>query len=568
MKFSLFYPQDADRSFNTLTDEAVNDLSLEFLLDALTEVRAERPHLLSQMKKLSSDPAVIRYRRDIFEDFLRFPRLREAMAELVKKLTDLRDLERFQMDNDASALWSLINRLREIDDYINCITMIKTTLNELDVQSDGMRALRQIVTDIGEESGFDALRADIDEMMEKARRIQSVTIGVNLDKYLRPEYAGVVSVNDTKFSDPGLMSRFKAFTDSKDDLRHGANLGVGERFHPSNPPASRTSAEDLMVKAAGYQAHMEIETATGKDPLSNVLRKQVTDIMRKTVNEIKSNIKKYVNVNGYSLIGLMSEILFFNRFAELTDKIMATGMPMCKPEILPVEDRNARFTDVYNLKLAINKVNGEDINIIKNDFEFSDERRIYILTGPNRGGKTIFTQAVGLAMLMAQWGVYVPAQAAAISPCDNIFTHFPADENDTVDLGRLGEESQRLSKIFEVATRHSLLLLNESLATTSVAEGVFIAKDVVRAMRYLGTRAIFNTHMHDLATSVGQINGEVEGDSRAESLITGVHDGERSFKVMIAPPQGVSYAADIAKKYGVTFDQIRQSIDEKHTEAQ
>ena len=208
MKFSLFYPQDADRSFQTLTDEAVNDLSLEFLLDALTEVRAERPHLLSQMKKLSSDPAIIRYRRDIFEDFLRFPRLREAMAELVKKLTDLRDLERFQMDNDASALWSLINRLREIDDYINCITMIKTTLDELDVQSDGMRALRQIVTDIGEESGFDALRADIDEMMEKARRIQSVTIGVNLDKYLRPEYAGVVSVNDTKFSDPGLMSRF------------------------------------------------------------------------------------------------------------------------------------------------------------------------------------------------------------------------------------------------------------------------------------------------------------------------------------------------------------------------
>ena len=234
-----------------------------------------------------------------------------------------------------------------------------------------------------------------------------------------------------------------------------------------------------------------------------------------------------------------------------------------RSEILPYETRDCSFKDIYNLKLAINKVGGEDINIITNDFDFDEKHRIYILTGPNRGGKTIFTQAVGIAMMMAQWGVYVPAREAAISPCDNIFTHFPADENDTVDLGRLGEESQRLSKIFEVATRHSLLLLNESLATTSVAEGVFIAKDVVRAMRYLGTRAIFNTHMHDLATSLEGINDEIEGDSRAESLITGVHDGERSFKVLIAPPQGVSYAADIAKKYGVTFEQMKKEIDRK-----
>ena len=70
------------------------------------------------------------------------------------------------------------------------------------------------------------------------------------------------------------------------------------------------------------------------------------------------------------------------------------------------------------------------------------------MTGPNRGGKTIFTQAWGIAMLLAQLGIYVPAESAAISPCDNIFTHFPADENDTVDLGRLGEESKRLAGDF------------------------------------------------------------------------------------------------------------------------
>lgn len=564
MNFSLFYPQDSDRNVQTLNSEAVNDLSLEFILDALTDVRAERPHLLNLMTKLCSDPEVIRYRRDIFDDFLRFPQLREAMSELVLRLTDLRDLERFQKDSDTSALWSLVNRLREIDDYITCITVIKDTLTGLDITSSGMRELRDMVTNIPVESGFDAMKADIDEMMQKVQRLQSITIGVNLDKLLRPESAGIVSLNDTKFADPGLMRRFTKFADSKNELYHGANTGEGQRFHPANPYNSNIAFGGVYMEQTTHNVHMETSNITGKDPLSNAIRKQVTDIMKRTVSDIKSTIRKYVDFSGYSLISLMPEILFYVRFAELTERITATGMPMCKPEILPIEDRNCSFKEIYNLKLAINKVGGEDINIITNDFEFSDEHRIYILTGPNRGGKTVVTQAVGLAMLMAQWGVYVPAARAAVSPCDNIYTHFPADENDTVDLGRLGEESKRLSKIFEIATRYSLLLLNESLATTSVAEGVFIAKDVVRAMRYLGTRAIFNTHMHDLATSLDELNNGVEGDSRVESMITGVHDGERSFKIMIAPPQGVSYAADIAKKYGVTFDQIKSEIDKKH----
>ncbi|MBQ9247674.1 MAG: hypothetical protein IJ171_03715, partial [Ruminococcus sp.] len=128
MKFSLYYPDGADRSFQKLSDEAINDMSLDFILDALTEIHTEKPLLRGLMTQLTSDPDVIRYRRDIFEDFLKFPQLRTAMSELVHKLADLRDLERFQMDSDASALWSLINRLREIDDYITCITMMKDTL--------------------------------------------------------------------------------------------------------------------------------------------------------------------------------------------------------------------------------------------------------------------------------------------------------------------------------------------------------------------------------------------------------------------------------------------------------
>ena len=112
-----------------------------------------------------------------------------------------------------------------------------------------------------------------------------------------------------------------------------------------------------------------------------------------------------------------------------------------------------------------------------------------------------------------------------------------------------------------MATDRSVLLFNESLATTNVAEGLYIAKDVVKAMKYIGTRTIFNTHMHELARNLDVLNETSEGTSKVESLVTGVENGARSFKVSIAPPQGVSYARDIAIRYGVTFEQIKKSID-------
>ena len=55
MNFSLLYPENAERSYHTLSDEAVNDLSLEFILDALTDRHTERPHLLGMMTKLPTD---------------------------------------------------------------------------------------------------------------------------------------------------------------------------------------------------------------------------------------------------------------------------------------------------------------------------------------------------------------------------------------------------------------------------------------------------------------------------------------------------------------------------------
>lgn len=560
---SLLHPQNSNAVYRTLTKEAVNDLSLDFLCDALTEDAYERNSIKQLLTQITDDEEVIKYRCDVFDDFLRFPKLREDLTALLAKLADLREIERFQKDSEASSLWQLINRLREIGGYVDCITQIKTTLESIDVKSQGLLTLKENVTSIYNDSGFPDLKKDIEDTLAKAQKLRSITLGVNLDALLRPKTVGVISLNDKPFTDSGILKRFTNFANRNSELHHGNDVSGFISFHPANPNTTSFGIGKFVTGAQQDVNQTFTSELTGADPLSDALKKVITDILRRTVNDIKSTLDKYININGYSFVALMPEIIFYIRFAELCDKIMQKNLPLCKAQIAPKDARSCNIENLYNIKLAIKNVEGDNINIITNEFVFDDDKRIYILTGPNRGGKTTITQAVGLAFLLAQNGIYVPASSMTFSPCDNIFTHFPADENDTVDLGRLGEESKRLSEIFDSATRYSLLLLNESLATTNVAEGLYIAKDVVKAMRYLGTRAVFNTHMHDLARNLDRVNSEVEGDSRIESMVTGVENGNRSFKVFIAPPQGVSYARDIAEKYGVTFEKIKSEIDNK-----
>lgn len=63
--------------------------------------------------------------------------------------------------------------------------------------------------------------------------------------------------------------------------------------------------------------------------------------------------------------------------------------------------------------------------------------------------------------------------------------------------------------------------------------------------------------MHKLAMELEELNGE-EGDSKVASLITETQEGRRSYRLRVAPPEGMSYARDIAEKYGVTYEMLEK----------
>ncbi len=535
--FSLLYPKGVKPSGKTLSDDAVNDLSVELICEKLSGELFEQNIIRNIMINIEKDPRVISYRRDVFDDLYRFPDLRERIKGLLEELAYLKDLEKATKDPTASPVWQLVNRLHELDIYVTCISEIHKSLQDHDIRSDGLLQLKEFVGSVYNENGFEHLHNDIKELVGEVSQVKSLSLGVNLDNRLMPVEVGILAINDKQFTRPGLLNKFLDFSSNK---KNGIHIGTDVN---------------------GMTKIHTVGKVTGDDPLMNNLSRVVTEMLASTVKQLKSKLAKYTNVSGYGLIKMIPEFIFYIRWADFMQQLMDKNVPLCKPEIIDDGSRDTYVKGLYNFKLAIRRMTqSKDEEIILNGFEFTREHGIYIMTGPNRGGKTTFTQAVGLMFLMAQCGIYVPAESARLAPVDCIYTHFPADENKTVDLGRLGEESQRMSEIFSEATNESLLLFNESLATTSFAEGLYIAKDVVRALRYLGARTIFNTHMHELAMSCNEVNKQIEGDLDIASLITGIHEGKRSYKIFIAPPEGVSYAQDIAKKYGVTFDQLSERI--------
>ena len=171
--FSLLHPQHCDAKYATLNKEAINDLSIDYICEAVTEDSYELNSIKQLLIRITHSEEVIKYRLDVFEDFLNFPQLRSDLTSLLLKLKDLREIERFQKDTESSSIWQLVNRLRELDGYVDCITQIKQTLEALPINSEGLKALRTNVQAIYADSGFPLLKADINETLEKA--FQSVS---------------------------------------------------------------------------------------------------------------------------------------------------------------------------------------------------------------------------------------------------------------------------------------------------------------------------------------------------------------------------------------------------------
>ncbi len=528
--FSLIYPNEELRKKHD-SGECVPDIDLFTLQElGLLEVFNLKNRDLSEF--FTMDAEVIRYRIATFDDMLRCEALTEMLNKLVPVLNDIMELRRLEADSGDTN--DYLSSITEIELYVSSVKVLHDCLTEVkdQLKSPAFIALAELVTTLAESTYYRELNEKLNELTRRVREIKSVTVGVNLDAQLRPSSAGVLSINAESFKSGDALDKILRLNFKNDNYTCIANL----------VPFGKKQSENQ------------------KMALSLAFNSAINEVYRSSLRSWKKIVQTYVLENTEFLLNLMPEFEFLVKGTNMLRALQKKGCVLSLPEIRPMDERAFSASALYNPCVAL-KIEDE---IVANDLVFDENATIYVLSGPNRGGKSVITCAIGLAQVMMQLGMYVPAESAVMSPVDGIYTHFPTGADDTIDKGRLGEECARLSEILDCVTPNSLVLLDESLSSTGSFEASYIAAEVLGGLAHVGCRCLFSTHLHELAAEIDNINARslASGGVAIDTLVAGMKgEGKRSFKITRAKPDGKSYARDIAESYGLTYETILKRFE-------
>jgi MutS domain V len=288
-----------------------------------------------------------------------------------------------------------------------------------------------------------------------------------------------------------------------------------------------------LSKSPGYSFTIAERDETGWRTLSNLTSRGINTTAN-ALAQSADHIKAFFEM-------LRAELGYYLGCVNLRDRLTAKGEPVCIPDPAGLvtgsaEQISLSARGLYDACLSLST----GARAVGNDAD-ADGKQLIMITGANQGGKSTFLRSVGLAQLMMQAGMFVAAESFTASVSAGVFTHFKREEDSAMDKGKLDEELARMSVIAGQVRPGSLLLCNESFASTNEREGSEIARQVIRALAEAGVRIVFVTHMYDLA---GHCYAEHDRGTlflRAERR----PDGHRTFRLLPGEPLPTSYGEDV-----------------------
>lgn len=149
-------------------------------------------------------------------------------------------------------------------------------------------------------------------------------------------------------------------------------------------------------------------------------------------------------------------------------------------------------------------------SFIPNNTQLTDEQSLWVITGPNMGGKSTYLRQVAQLSIMAQCGSFIPAVSAQLPMLDRIFTRIGASDNVAEGKSTFLVEMEETAHICQYATQNSLVILDEVGRGTSTFDGLAIAQAVIEYLySHVKARCLFATHYHELTTLQEQFDGIV-----------------------------------------------------------
>jgi DNA mismatch repair ATPase MutS len=461
------------------------DLELTTLFDAMSRGDAYLRELVEKVFLASlTDPEAIGYRLAVFGDCLEQP-------AVVRELYGLA-VDALEIKKKVQHFW-----FRDTPE-----TLLRKSVRILELYAEALRRLRAVADEHATEFRSEAftrlfatLQRELDD--EYLRTVAGHMRALDLDRgvLISAEIGRANRGTNYVFRKPNERSFFERIT-----------LGGPKRYSFTVPARDEH----------GHQA--------------------LTDLRGRGINLVANALAQSVDHILSFFQALRAELGFYVGSLNLYEQLTEKGGPTCFPVPGAVQEGPVLAArGLYDACLAFHlrsKVIGNDVD--------ANGKQLMMITGANEGGKSTFLRSVGLAQLMMQAGMFVPAEEFRANVCTGVFTHFKREEDASMTSGKLDEELSRMSEIADTIQPAGLLLCNESFASTNEREGSEIARQVVRAMVEAEVKVAFVTHMFDLADSFYRQELETANFLRAERL----QDGRRTFRIVPGEPLPTSYGED------------------------
>jgi DNA mismatch repair protein MutS2 len=240
----------------------------------------------------------------------------------------------------------------------------------------------------------------------------------------------------------------------------------------------------------------------------------------------------------------------------LRDRAQAAGLESCLPEFIEVgaaDQRGTELLSLYNPLLLLESQPPKPCDVRLRP------SALVVITGPNSGGKTRLLEALGLAQLLGQAGMFVPARSARLCFRDGLFVSLVQEVTADAQEGRLGTELLRIRRMFERLDFNSLVILDELCSGTNPSEGEGIFELVVSLLAELEPQAFITTHFLEFAARLAR-ERPVSGLEFLQVELDGNNDPTYGFVPGVAP---TSLAGRTAERLGVTREALQALVQEK-----
>lgn len=245
------------------------------------------------------------------------------------------------------------------------------------------------------------------------------------------------------------------------------------------------------------------------------------------------------------------EIQFYMAYIDYIKDFKNMGLNFCYPEVSN-ENKEIYVENSFDLALA-DRLMYEKKSVVCNDFYLKGEERIFVISGPNQGGKTTFARTFGQVNYLGSLGCEIPGNKGKTYLFDNIFTHFEREEDIKTLSGKLQDDLKRIHSILEKATSNSIIIMNEIFSSTTLKDALFLGEKVLNEIVLKDILCVCVTFVDELGDLSEKIVTMVSNVDPSDSSI-------RTYKIKRKSFDGQTYAMTIAEKYGLTYDLIKERI--------